>query len=113
MSKLKMTLRQRCYLERHYLASIFCLLLCMASSVEADANEVPAYALTNAHIFNGVDKKIISNRTLLVRNGLIEANISSSDQVPTGYQVVDCENNYLLPGLIDVHTHLETLEQVG
>ena len=97
--------------QRHYLTITFCLLLCIAPAVDTDASENTAYALTNAHIFNGTDNKIISRQTLLVRNGLIQAMISSSEKIPSGYLVVDCENNYLIPGLIDVHTHLETLEQ--
>ena len=48
---------------------------------------------------------------VLVRDGVIEHIVSASDAVPADYTVIDCENNYLMPGLFDVHTHLETLEQ--
>jgi imidazolonepropionase-like amidohydrolase len=31
--------------------------------------------------------------------------------VPTGYSSIDCAGNYLMPGMVDAHTHLDTLEQ--
>lgn len=89
----------------------FCLLLSITFGAEVRGSDEQAYALTNAHLFNGFDKQIVSARTVLVRNGMIERIISAADDVPAGYLIVDCEDNFLMPGLIDAHTHLETLEQ--
>jgi imidazolonepropionase-like amidohydrolase len=92
---------------------LLCLLTIITYSADAQAVDHPSYALINAYIFNGVDEQIISGKTILVRNGSIESIVDSSADVPAGYSVIDCEGRYLLPGLFDVHTHLETLEQAA
>lgn len=84
---------------------LFCL-LCVAANAEAES-----YALTNANVFNGVDNKIYENVTVLVDDGKITAIASASADVDSRYRVVDMEDNYLLPGLFDVHTHIDKLEQ--
>jgi imidazolonepropionase-like amidohydrolase len=67
------------------------------------------YALTHAHVFNGFENKILRDATVLVKAGKIERIGSSQEPVPGGYEVIDCQQNYLLPGLIDAHTHLDNL----
>lgn len=97
-------------LMRH-IKLVICLFSIISFSADARASDDHTYALTNVRIFNGVDKQIISDKTVLVRNGIIEDIIGSAAKVPAHFSIIDCENNYLMPGLIDVHTHLETLEQ--
>lgn len=87
------------------------LLIALALSTDAFAAGKQGYALTNVRIFNGVDKDILSAKTVLVSDGVIERIVDSASDVPAGYDVIDCEENYLMPGLFDVHTHLESLEQ--
>jgi len=69
------------------------------------------YALTHANVFNGVDNRIAENVTVLVHEGKITAINGADATIPAGYQVIDCQGNYLLPGLFDVHTHLDNLDQ--
>lgn len=97
----------------HCLGLLLGLLSITPVGAAAGADEHRSYALTNVNIFNGVDDRIISGKTVLVRDGIIEHIIGSGAKVPAEYSVIDCEDKYLLPGLIDVHTHLETLEQAG
>ncbi len=98
---------------RHCIGLLPGLLTITLFGADARADEQRAYALTNANIFNGVDDRIMTGMTVLVRDGIIENIIASGADVPAAYSVIDCEDKYLLPGLIDVHTHLETLEQAG
>ncbi len=95
----------------HPIKLLLCLLAVMPLGADTLAADSRSFALVNAHIFNGVDKGIISGKTILVRDGDIERIIDSAAGVPAEYTIIDCENNYLLPGLFDVHTHLESLEQ--
>ncbi len=69
------------------------------------------YALTHANVFNGVDNRIAEDVTVLVHEGKITAINAAGAAIPAGYQVIDCQGNYLLPGLFDVHTHLDNLDQ--
>lgn len=94
-----------------HIAIYFCLLLSITTAVHADNRAGSAYALTQVHVFTGLEARIMSDRTVLVRNGLIEKIISAEDSIPADYTIINGENNYLMPGLIDVHTHLETREQ--
>lgn len=88
---------------------ILTLVLIVLSPV-GSAEDV-SYALINANVFNGVDNKIIVGATVLVADGKIEAIVDGESAVSEHYDVIDMENNYLLPGLFDAHTHVESLEQ--
>jgi len=69
------------------------------------------YALTNANLFDGVNDTITENVMVLVRDGLIEKIEANGSDVPRDYTVIDVEGNFLMPGMIDVHTHMNTIEQ--
>ena len=68
-------------------------------------------ALLNCHLFDGMENSIQENVTVLVKGRLVQSIASAAAEIPDGYTRIDCEGNYLLPGMIDVHTHLDTLEQ--
>ena len=89
-------------------ALLACALPALLLALPAQAID---YALTHANVFNGVDKRIAEDVTVLVQDGKITAINGADAAIPAGYQVIDCQNNYLLPGLFDVHTHLENLDQ--
>lgn len=84
-----------------------CLLLFALGS--ATASEQGNFALTNVHVFDGVSKRILRDATVLVADGRIEK-VDRGIEVPAGYERIDGEGNYLMPGLFDVHTHLDNLE---
>ena len=66
----------------------------VTTSVPAIANKV---AIKNVRIFDG--SRITEPRTVVIENGLI-----GSDR--DGAEVIDGEDNILIPGLIDCHIHL-------
>jgi len=69
------------------------------------------YALTNGHVFDGMTDSIAESRTVFVRDGRIERVADAGRPIPAEYTVIDLEGHYLMPGLFDVHTHIETLAQ--
>jgi imidazolonepropionase-like amidohydrolase len=71
---------------------------------------VKNYALTNAHLFNGVENRIQQGVIIYVKDRKIEKIGKAGEPIPAGYEVVDCQNNYVVPGLMDVHTHIDNLE---
>jgi len=81
------------------------LLICLPLAAPASD-----FALVNCQLFNGSENQIVPNSTVLVRGVEIEKVLENSSTPPAGYEVIDCEGNYLAPGMIDVHTHLDTLE---
>jgi imidazolonepropionase-like amidohydrolase len=70
-----------------------------------------SYALTNANLFDGVNNAITENVTVLIRDGRIERIHTGEANVLSNYTVIDVEGNFLMPGMIDVHTHLNTIER--
>lgn len=70
-----------------------------------------SYALINTNLFDGVNNKISRDVVVLVKDGLIERVADSKLSLPAGYDVIDLEGNFLMPGLFDVHTHISTLDQ--
>lgn len=60
--------------------------------------------LKNAKIYP-ITSKIIENGDVLIVNGKI-ANFGPELIADDDTEVIDCMNQYLLPGFIDVHTHL-------
>jgi imidazolonepropionase-like amidohydrolase len=67
-------------------------------------------ALVHCQVFDGVENAIRANATVLVSGGRIERIAKSDEDRPDGYEVIDCAGNFLAPGLIDVHTHLDNPE---
>lgn len=67
-----------------------------------------SFAIINAQMVN-IDDQSITKGSVLVKNGLIEAIHDQNYNQFEGYEIVDLENGYLMPGMIDVHTHLNSL----
>ncbi|MGE3466999.1 MAG: amidohydrolase family protein [Pyrinomonadaceae bacterium] len=52
-------------------------------------------------------ERVLSNQTVIVRNGVIaEIGDISKVKVPKDAVTVDAKGKYLIPGLVDMHTHL-------
>lgn len=54
------------------------------------------------------NERVMENQTVIVRDGVIQE-IGNSDQVsiPEGAMVIDGEGKYLMPGLVDMHVHIQ------
>jgi len=62
-------------------------------------------ALTHAAVVNVRTGAISQNQTIVLRNGRIESIGSSA--APSGVRTIDLKGKYVLPGLIDGHTHAD------
>lgn len=60
--------------------------------------------LTNAYVYP-ITSEPIQNGDVLVENGKIKK-VGKNLPVDSNVKIIDCQNHYLLPGFIDVHTHL-------
>ena len=86
------------------------VLFCIAPFSMAQA---ASYALIHANLFNGVDDRIHDDATVFVKDGQIERIASANAVISAEYEIIDCEGNFLLPGMFDVHTHINNLEQAA
>ena len=89
-----------------FLAAILALNLSMPALAQGGA-----FALTNANLFDGVENKIAYGITVFVRDGLIERIATGDAAVASDYEVIDAEGNFLMPGLFDVHTHIDSVDR--
>jgi len=51
-----------------------------------------------------------STRSVAIKTGKIEG-IYKAGTEPKSEEVIDCDGNYILPGIIDIHVHLRDLDQ--
>lgn len=99
--------RPRHRIAANLIAGIFAsLLLDSAIAREHVAGVEPStVAIRAAHMLNVVDGKMIDHPIVLVKDGRILA-VGKDVLIPSGSKVIDLGNKTLLPGLIDMHTHL-------
>ena len=64
-------------------------------------------ALVNANVINVRDGRLTANATIVIRNGRIES--VGPGAAPPGVRTLDVKGKYVLPGLIDAHTHADNL----
>ncbi len=70
-------------------------------------------ALVDVNVFAGSKETIQRNAIVLIEDGRIVRVGDHRTDIPRGYDVISGEGNYLMPGLFDVHTHLDTIERAG
>lgn len=56
---------------------------------------------------NTITNGVLENGTILIEDGKIVA-VGTEVSIPTGAEVIDASNKYVMPGLIDAHTHIST-----
>ena len=71
-------------------------------------------AIVNVSIVDVEKGAVIKARTVLIDGGSITAirRFSKREDLP-GYQIINATGKYLIPGLIDSHTHLHYFFQIG
>jgi hypothetical protein len=64
-------------------------------------------AFLNVNVVPVDSERVLANQTVIVRDGLIsEIGAASNIKVPKGALRIEGKNRYLMPGLVDMHTHL-------
>lgn len=65
------------------------------------------YAFINGKILNGKeDMEVIDGYSVLVEDGKIAGIIPNTNKLPQGYETVNLDGKYVMPGLINMHVHL-------
>lgn len=66
-------------------------------------------ALKGARIISMKGDEVIENGTIIINENKIEAIGNSADvTVPANVKVIDCSGKTIMPGMVDVHSHLNT-----
>ena len=67
------------------------------------------YVLSNVNIIDGISSRVQKDKIVIVSNGKIES-IKKNGSIPKDYTLIDLKGMYLLPGFIDAHTHIRSLD---
>lgn len=87
--------------------SLVCPLSGQTSSQPSDSPGVVAFV--NVNVIPMDREQVLKNQTVLVRGDkIVEVNSSGKVKVPRGALRIDGRGRYLLPGLIDMHAHLNS-----
>ncbi|MEJ7813087.1 MAG: amidohydrolase family protein [Gemmatimonadaceae bacterium] len=73
------------------------------------AQGAPALVITHATVLDGVSAAPLRNATVVIAGGKIQRIETGAFTPPGGATVIDLGGRYLLPGLIDAHTHISNL----
>src|SRR5688572_6755478 len=90
--------------ERVQMKRLFALMFTFAAlATSASAQTV---AFTNVNVIPMDRERVIANQTVVIKNGLI-AEIGDAKRVklPRDAVRIDGAGKYLIPGLVDMHTH--------
>jgi len=92
-------------------AALVAGLLTGSSAFAAGAAEVEA--VSAARLLDVATGKYVDNPLVIVTDGRITSLGKKGDAVPTGATLIDLPGATLLPGLIDMHTHIDGLAEIG
>lgn len=63
--------------------------------------------ISNVNLFDAKSGENLNNRHVVVKGSIIEAVLESEPELPEDVEVIDGTGKTLLPGLFDMHTHLD------
>lgn len=69
-------------------------------------HDAPLLALTHVRVIDGTGAPAREDRTVIVRNGRIDAVLDAGAPLPGGARVLDLRGRTVIPGLVGMHNHL-------
>jgi imidazolonepropionase-like amidohydrolase len=85
--------------------TIVCSVFALNARAQTSSAASTSY-IRAGHLFDSASGRYVDNVTLVVQNQRIQSVETGGFQPPAGAQVLDLSADYVLPGLIDCHTHL-------
>ena len=83
----------------------FCAVVLLAVSAFAQDEPLPQILITNVDVWDGTSDSLRSGMNVLIEGNLV-TQITASRILATGATVIDGSSRVLMPGLIDMHSHL-------
>lgn len=98
------------HVAARHLASLCVLQACLTTSGVAQSPAQSAtLVLTHANLIDGTQGAFATNAAIVVRDGKIADIVTGAYTPPQGAEIIDVHGRWLLPGLIDAHTHIASL----
>ena len=87
---------------KNFFFALILVTAALAASVSAQT-----VAFTNVNVIPMDRERVLANQTVVVKNGLIvEIGDTKKVKLPKDALRIDGTGKYLIPGLVDMHTHL-------
>lgn len=86
---------------KNIIAYILCLILSISSYAQVETGDILIQDATVITITDGV----LENSDVLIQDGIIKR-IGEGLSAPSGVEVVDASGMYVMPGIIDAHSHI-------
>ena len=86
---------------------------CAASLASGAAMAAEVTAVRAARLLDVATGKYIDNPQVIITDGRITAVGKAGDALPAGAKLVEAPGATLLPGLIDMHVHLDSVAELG
>jgi len=87
------------------LGALFCMLCAATHAQEKSAASPKKIAIRAGRLIDGKSDTPISNALILVEGDQIKS-VTSGGSAPSGYELIDLSKATVLPGFMDVHTHV-------
>ncbi len=90
------------------LLSLILLISQSQANLPVQAQGLKTTAFVNVNVIPMDTERVLENQTVIVEEGLITA-IGLTDEItiPGGAEIIDGQGGYLMPGLADMHMHLQ------
>jgi imidazolonepropionase-like amidohydrolase len=86
------------------------LMFLFAGALNGLAQSKPTLALVGGMLLDGYEVPPLHHATILIEgNKIVKVGPSSEVTIPPGAEVIDTSGRVIMPGLIDVHVHLQIL----
>jgi hypothetical protein len=79
--------------------------VCVATSVSV-TSQAQSVAITRVNVVDVIEGRILPNSTVVI-SGRTIATVAEGGAVPTGARVIDGLGKFLIPGLWDMHAHIQ------